>query len=350
MSDRDKNMDQKSGIGFPTENWVKIRTVDMHTCGEPLRIIQEGIPKLKGQTILEKRKYFMNNLDQIRTGLIYEPRGHADMYGAVITKPERSDSDFGVIFLHNEGYSTMCGHAIIALAKFAYETQLIPKDRLEMKIDTPAGQVIARVAVKNNLVQQASFQNVPSFLYLPDQKIYIDGIGTIGYDIAFGGAFYAICRASDCRLSIETANSTKIIETGILIKKKIAENIEFRHPVHEDLGFLYGVIFTAEAESANHHSRNACVFASGELDRSPTGTGVSARVAALFHKNQIGAHEKITIESIIGTTMDVEVINQIQFGPYQAVVPEVTGTAYFTGQHSFYFDPDDPLVTGFIIR
>ena len=334
----------------PGDDWLHIKTIDMHTGGEPLRIIYDGLPEISGKTILEKRQYFKNNLDHIRTGVIFEPRGHADMYGAVIVEPERSDSDFGVIFLHNEGYSTMCGHAVIALAKFAFEMGLITKGQKELKIDVPAGQVFARLNFEKNTLYSTSFRNVPSFVFAHNQQLTISEIGKITFDIAYGGAFYAICKAEDFGIIIEPGSYQQIIHTGKIIKSQITQSIQVEHPFQDELSFLYGVIFTAPSEKSGVYSKNACIFAEGELDRSATGSGVSARAALLYKENKIKIGENITIESIIGSNMQVCVTETLKYGPYDAVIPEVTGMAFFTGNHDFYFEPTDPLKKGFILR
>ena len=336
---------------FAPANRLKIKTIDMHTGGEPLRVIVDGLPEIKGETILQKRRYFQKHFDHIRTGLMFEPRGHADMYGAVVTNPTSLDGDFGVFFMHNEGYSTMCGHAAIAITKLAIESGLIEYDgKQPVKIDAPAGRLLASAKMKNGKATECSFKNVPSFVFLEDEAINVPGIGIIKFDIAFGGAFYAICDAKTIGLKLNRSGYNKIIDYGRRIKSAIQKKFEIKHPFEPDLSFLYGVIFTGKALKKNHHSRNVCVFANGEVDRSPTGSGVSARAALQYKKGKLGIGEEIIIESILGTTMRVEISESVNFELYDAVIPEVTGTAYFTGQHQFWFDPDDPLKKGFIFR
>ncbi len=328
---------------------MTITTIDMHTCGEPLRIITGGLPEIPGRTVLERRRYFREHFDKIRTGLMWEPRGHADMYGVVLTPPNDNGADFGAFFLHNEGYSTMCGHAMIALAKYANDHDLAG-NRDEILIDVPAGRIIASVKEENGCYLSSSFHNVPSFVYLKDGIVEVEKFGRIKFDIAFGGAFYAFVEAEDFSLSMKPGNSHLFIDLGKKIKKSVNEAVSVKHPFEEDLSFLYGVIFTGRAENPQHHSRNVCIFADGELDRSPTGSGVSAR-AALYHaRGELNTGEKITIESIIGTTMKVEIAETTVFGDFPAVVPEVSGTAYYTGEHRFEFEDDDPLAGGFLLR
>jgi len=330
----------------PPPHWLKISTIDMHTGGEPLRVIVDGLPPIEGRTVLEKRRYFREHYDHIRTGLMWEPRGHADMYGAVVSSS--LDADLDVFFLHNEGYSTMCGHAVIALTKFAIETQLVNKSDLE--INVPAGRVHARATVENGIVREASFRNVPSFVYLRDRTVPIDGIGRIRFDVAYGGAFYAFVEAKDVALELTPEQSNRIIDLGRRIKQAVMSEVPIRHPFEDDLSFLYGTIFTGLPQIAAHHSRNVCIFADGELDRSATGSGVSARAALHHAKGELELNERIVIESILGSTMSVEIVELIKFGTFDAVIPEVSGTASFIGRNEFCFDPGDPFSTGFILR
>ena len=330
----------------PPEHWTRVTTIDMHTGGEPLRVIVDGLPPIEGRTVLEKRRYFRDHYDHLRTGLMWEPRGHADMYGAVVTSS--ADANFDVFFLHNEGYSTMCGHAIIALTKLVVETQLV--ERHEITFNVPAGRILARASVSDGRVTEASFRNVPSFLYLRDQKVDVEGIGLVEFDVAYGGAFYAFVNAQALQLQLTPEHFDRIIDYGRRIKHAVMNNFPITHPFEDDLSFLYGTIFTAPAHNRSHHSRNACIFADGELDRSATGSGVSARAALHFAKGELGLNERVTIESILGSTMSVEVVEVTKFGSYDAVIPQVSGTASITGRNEFYFDPEDPLQKGFVFR
>jgi proline racemase len=330
----------------PPEHWTRLTTIDMHTGGEPLRVIVDGLPPLEGKTVLEKRRHFREHYDHIRTGLMWEPRGHADMYGAIVTPS--LDADFDVFFLHNEGYSTMCGHAIIALTKLVIETGLV--DRESVTFNMPAGKIHAEATIERGNVVEASFRNVPSFLYLCDKEVNVPGIGNVKFDIAYGGAFYAFVEAEQLGLHLLPESHDTLIDHGRRIKQAVMNEFNVTHPFENDLSFLYGTIFTGPAINSKHHSRNVCIFADGELDRSATGSGVSARAALHHAKGELQLNQKITIESILGSTMSVEVVETTKFGPYDAVVPEVSGTASFTGRNEFYFDPDDPFREGFIFR
>ena len=338
----------------PPDDWMVIRTIDLHTGGEPLRVFPDGLPEIRGKTILEKRRYFRDNYDYIRTGTMWEPRGHADMYGAVITGPCTPDGDFGTFFLHNEGYSTMCGHAMIALVTLVLDTGMLQKegDRPIVKIDAPPGRITA-VGHRDpgtGKVTRVSFRNVPSFLSLRDETVDVPGIGNVTFDIGYGGAFYAYCDARPLGLKLDASGYERLIDYGRRIKHAVMDRFEIKHPFEEDLSFLYGTIFTGDAYDSSHHSRNVCIFAEGEVDRSATGSGVSGRAAIHFAKGELAEGETITIESILGTCMDVKVVETTQYGPYPAVIPEVSGSAWITGRNEFYFDPADPLKEGFIFR
>jgi len=330
----------------PPEHWTRIATIDMHTGGEPLRVVVDGLPPIEGNTVLEKRRYFREHYDHLRRGLMWEPRGHADMYGAVITSS--ADADCDVFFLHNEGYSTMCGHAIIALTKLAVETNLVTKH--EMTFNVPAGRIEARASLMDGRVVETSFRNVPSFLYLSGEQVEVDGIGRVRFDVAYGGAFYAFVDADAVGLELVPENLNRLIECGRRIKHAVMSQFPIVHPVEPDLSFLYGTIFTGPAVNASHHSRNVCIFADGEVDRSATGSGVSARAALHFARGELHLNEQVTIESIVGSTMNVKVVEVTKFGPYNSVIPEVSGTASIIGRNEFYFDPEDPFREGFFLR
>jgi proline racemase len=335
----------------PPADWMKIQTIEMHTGGEPVRIITEGLPEIKGKTMLEKRRYFRKNLDFIRTGILFEPRGHSDMYGAIITPPVTPDGDFGAIFMHNEGYSTMCGHATLALARLAFDTGIVHADRRkEVRIDGPAGRLTARAHFEHGSITGTSFLNVPSFVLLKNEVVRVPRLGIVHFDIAYGGAFYAICQADTLRLKLTPASYRKLVTHGMAIKKAVMKHFKVVHPYEEDLGFLYGTIFTAKAENPSNHSRNVCIFANGEVDRSATGSGVSARAALHYTHGELETGKKITIESIIGTTMDISIKEAIRYAEFDAVIPEVSGESYYTGRGEYWFDPNDPLKHGFLVR
>jgi trans-L-3-hydroxyproline dehydratase len=336
----------------PPDHWTRITTIDAHTAGEPLRIITAGLPQIPGDTILAKRRYAKENLDQLRKALMWEPRGHADMYGCIITDPVTPDGDLGVLFLHNEGFSTMCGHGIIGLAKVGLDTGLIdkPGDNPVVKMDTPAGRVTAIGKRENGRITSVSFLNVPSFVYALDQIVEVPGLGQVRYDIAFGGAFYAFCRAEELGVGLSGSDFHQLIDAGVRVKQAIMAERSIQHPFEEELSFLYGTIIIGDAHDPEHHSRNVCIFADGEVDRCPTGTGVSARAAIHHARGELRENEPFIVESILGTTFSGEVTSITSFGPYTAVIPKISGAAHITGRNELLIDPADPLAFGFILR
>ncbi|NHZ85401.1 MAG: proline racemase [Planctomycetia bacterium] len=333
-------------------DWLKVNTIDAHTAGEPLRIVTSGIPGLPGDTIFAKRRYMKENYDRLRKQLMWEPRGHADMYGCIITQPVSPEADFGVIFMHNEGYSSMCGHGIIAITKVAIEAGLVEmiEPQTIVKIDSPAGLITSKGYIKNGSVEKVSFQNVPSYVVALDSEIEISEYGKIKYDLAFGGAYYAYVQVADVGLSCYPKDIDKLIQVGREIKKAVSNAVNIEHPYDNDLSFLYGTIFIGKPLESSSHSRNVCIFADGEVDRSPTGTGVSGRLALHYARGEISIDEKITVESVIGTKFDGSVVEETKFGSYNAIIPEVTGKAFITGKHKFYIDPEDQIGDGVFIR
>ena len=328
-------------------------TIDAHTEGEPLRIIISGYPEIKGSTILEKRQYVQNNLDTYRKLLMHEPRGHADMYGALITEPVTADADFGVLFLHNEGYSSMCGHGILALVKVMCQTDAIVlghESRI-IKIDSPAGLITAKAYRDPQGKIHASFKNVDSWADELNCSVNVEGFGEVNYDIGFGGAYYAYVDADTHGISCGQDNVAQLIDLGRRIKHAVMSSHPLVHPLEEDLSFLYGTIFTSkQVTNPEAHSRHVCIFADGEVDRSPTGTGVSGRVALLHAKGEVALNTPIMIESIVDGRMIVSASAEADFNGKQAVIPEVSGRSYITGQHQFFIDPEDVFQVGFMLR
>lgn len=336
----------------PPEGWHKITTIDAHTGGEPFRIITGGFPDLKGDTILERRRFMIDGLDDLRTALMWEPRGHADMYGCIVTPPVSLEADFGVLFLHNEGYSSMCGHGIIGVTTVAIQTGMIEAVApvTTVRIDTPAGLVTARARLEQGRVKSVAFQNVPSFVLAMDRTVDVPGLGPVRCDVAFGGAFYAFVRAEDLNVTTTPADFNVLIDKGMAVKRAVMAAGPIIHPFEADLNFLYGTIIVGPPHGDGAHSSNVCIFAEGEVDRSPTGTGVSARLALHYARGEIGLHDPIVVESILGSRFTGQVVAATVFGPHEAIVPEVEGSAWITGRHEFLIDPADPMKNGFIFR
>jgi trans-L-3-hydroxyproline dehydratase len=336
----------------PPKDWMCISAIDVHTGGEPFRVVTGGFPALPGDTILAKRRWVKAHIDHLRTALMWEPRGHADMYGCIVIPPVTPEADIGLLFMHNEGYSTMCGHGIIAITKVALENGLLPMKTPEttVRIDSPAGLITASARVSGSEVSCVRFRNVPSFVLSMDETVEVPGLGRLRYDIAFGGAFYAYVKAKDVNVRCIPDDFRQLIEKGMAIKRAVMAKREIVHPFEADLGFLYGTIFVSPPQGPDAHSRNVCVFAEGEVDRSPTGTGVSGRLAIHHARGELGIGERITVESIIGSRFSGAVVDTTTFGPYPAVIPEIEGTAHITGRSEFVIDPSDPLQNGFILR
>ncbi len=336
----------------PPAAWRRLTTIDAHTAGEPLRVITGGFPEVGGETMLERRARARRHHDELRRVLMWEPRGHADMYGCLLGPPATPDGDVGVLFLHNEGFSTMCGHGIIALVTVGIETGLLAAREGELRIDTPAGRVTARAhpaADGGRRVERVSFRNVPSFVLERDRMVGVPGLGEVRCDVAFGGAFYAYVDADELGVRLEPANRRELVDLGMRIKRAVEDACPIVHPAgHEDLGFLYGTIFVRRMGGAVH-SRNVCVFAEGELDRSPTGTGVSGRAAIHHARGELELREPIVIESILGMSFTVQALEICRVGELDAIVPEVSGSAHITGRHEFLVDPADPLRSGFLL-
>ncbi len=340
----------------PPAHALAIQTLDCHTGGEPLRIITGGFAQLFGTTVLAQRADCAQHHDALRQLLMFEPRGHADMYGCVLTAPERPDSAFGVIFLHNEGYSTMCGHAMIALAKIAVESGAVAVTLpvSQFQVDAPCGQVKLYAEVQQTAagyrVGDSWFDNVPSFAEGPPRQVEVAGLGTVTYQLAYGGAYYAYVDANSIGLSLAADNHQTIIALGRRIKQQVAAQHPIKHPTDAELSFLYGVIFTGPAHGNNADMRNVCVFADGELDRSPTGSGVSGLAAILHRNGHWPASNSLRVESITGAVFSISVQQQLSIGDLKAVIPQVRGQAYVSGRHQFFLDPQDPFPQGFIFR
>jgi len=338
----------------PPDDATMITTLDVHAAGEPLRILTGGLPEIPGVTMLARRRSMLEHYDYIRQALMWEPRGHSNMYGCIVTEPVTPEADFGVLFMHNEGYSTMCGHGTIALVTALLETGVFPAkgQHTPVNLDTPAGLVRATAHLSGDgHVERVSFLNVPSFLYARDVQFDLPLYGRVTIDIAFGGAFYAFIPAELLGLEVTPAYTGRLVAAGEAIKRAVNATIPIRHPIEADLSFVYGTILTGPPEDPAHHSRNICIFANAEVDRSPTGTGVSARLALHHAKGEIAGDQQIVIESILGagSTFSGRIAGRAQVGPYAAIVPEVSGSAFITGRHEFIVDPRDGLGRGFLV-
>jgi proline racemase len=331
----------------------KLTIVDMHTGGEPLRIVTGGYPPIPSGTILEKRAYVRDNLDHLRKILIFEPRGHYDMYGALLVEPDLPGADLAVLFMHNEGYSTMCGHAIIALGRYAVDQGLVAAREpvTTVNVECPCGMVVASVEVKDGRAGAVSFESVPAFLVAQDRSANLQGFGEIVFDIAYGGAFYAL---GDCRqfgLEFGRNRIRDFVDAATALTEKLKAEFPLSHPDHDDLAFLYGTILTDGGDgSGGRATKNICVFAEAEVDRSPTGSGVTARLAAMHAKGEIAIGETRIFESIVGSQFTGAVVRTTKAGPLDAIVARVGGRAFYSGKAEFSVEDDDVLGRGFLLR
>ena len=330
---------------------LTIETLDAHTGGEPLRLIISGFPEPVGATMLERREWLRDHHDHLRTAIMLEPRGHADMYGALLTPPERPESDAGVLFMHNEGYSTMCGHGVIAVATQVFERGLLKTRTPDLLVlDTPAGTVHASADVDRSgahvRVSGVSFRNVPSFVLHAGVPVQING-RDLRADVAFGGAFYAIVDAEAVGIPLAAGRLHELRRAGMSIKKAVEAAVRVVHPLEPALEGIYGTIFTAPPSDERSDLRNVTIFADAEVDRSPCGTGTCAVMAVLAAMGLLAPEQTFTHESLIGSRFTGRVVGEVALGELPAIVPEIRGEAHITGQHTFYLDERDPFARGF---
>ncbi|RUT81102.1 MULTISPECIES: proline racemase family protein [unclassified Mesorhizobium] len=332
---------------------MTLTVVDMHTGGEPLRIVTGGYPSVPKGTILEKRAYVRDHLDHLRKILMFEPRGHYDMYGALLVEPDLPGADLAVLFMHNEGYSTMCGHAIVALGRYAVDEGLVAKQEpiTTVNIEAPCGLVVASVEVRDGKAGAVAFESVPAFLFAGGQTIELAGHGTIGFDVAYGGAFYALADCHQFGLEFGKSRVRDFVDAATALTDRLKAEFPLSHPDHGDLAFLYGTILTDGRDAfSDGVTKNICVFAEAEVDRSPTGSGVTARLAAMHAKGEIAIGQTRTFESIAGSRFSGAVVRTAKAGPHGAIIARVGGRAYYSGRTEFIVEADDELGRGFLLR
>jgi proline racemase len=343
---------------------LQIRTIDAHTAGEPLRLIVGGFPAVEGRTILEQREYVREHLDHLRRALMLEPRGHADMYGALLTPPEHPGSHAGVLFMHNEGYSTMCGHGIIAVTKIALERGLITAPRagdgtVRITLDAPAGPIEATAVLRGDTVTSVRFRNVPSFVLHPGVIVRV-GNRDVRADVAFGGAFYAIVDSEAVGIPVVPQRLTDLRRVGMEIKHAVEAAVKVVHPLEPQLEGIYGTIFTGPPSDERADLRNVTIFADAEVDRSPCGTGTAAVMAVLHAMGMLTETDQVfRHESIVGSTFKGRVLRTMslsspnsatpnsQTESIEAIIPEIEGSAHITGEHTFIIEDSDPFKDGF---
>ena len=329
-----------------------ISTVEVHTGGEPFRIVTSGVPRLPGGSIVERRAWLKANADEIRQALMFEPRGHADMYGGFLTEPVSPGADFGIIFMHNEGYSDHCGHGTIALATAAVELGWVARTQPETRvgIDAPCGFIEAFVEWDGLHAGRVRFINVASFLYRRDVTVETPTFGAVTGDIAYGGAFYFYTDGRPHGLAIREEHIEALTRFGAEVKAAANRAYPVVHPDVPEINHIYGTIIDGAPRHAGSTQANCCIFADREVDRSPTGSGTAGRVAQLYQRGQLAAGEVLVNESVIGTAFSARVIGEATVGGMPAVIPEVSGTAHVYGLCNWLIDERDPLRHGFLVR
>ncbi len=321
---------------------MEVHAVDYQTAGEPFRIVTGGAEPLRGGTILDKRRDALERHDHVRRLLVHEPRGHADMYGCHVVEPDDTGAHLGVVFFHNAGYSTACGHGTIALVTWALDEGVVPRAEGEnhVVVDVPSGRLETWAEVENGRVRSVRFRNVPSFVWAEGVELAERTV-----DVAFGGAFYATLEER-----VEPRELPRLIELGRKLKREIEAWQDVVHPLEPELRDVYGVIFWQEEGEEPLTQRNVTVFADGEVDRSPCGSGTSARLAQLDRSGRLPRGRELRHRSIVDTEFRGRVVGDAEVAGIPAVITEVEGSAYRTGEHVFTLDPDDPLGVGFILR
>jgi len=329
-----------------------IQTVESHTMGEPTRIVIGGLPKIPGKTMPDKMEYLEKNMDYLRTMLMLEPRGHNDMFGAILTEPASEEADFGVIFMDGGGYLNMCGHGSIGASTCAVEMGIVPMTEpyTNVVMEAPAGTIKARVKVENGKAIESSIVNVAAFLYKQDVVVDVPEVGKVTMDISFGGSFFALVKASDLNLELEPSNAAKLNDIGMKIIHAVNEQVEIQHPVLKHIKTVDLCEFYGPGKSPDADVQNVVVFGQGQVDRSPCGTGTSAKLADLYAKGELKVGDSIVNESIICTKFTGKILSEAKVGEFNAIIPEITGSAYITGFSQYIVDPDDPVKYGFILK
>lgn len=330
-----------------------INVIDAHTAGEPVRVITSGLPRIPGGTMLERMDWFEKNLDNVRNFLMREPRGHRDMFGTLLTPPVTEDGDVGLLYMHTTGQATMCGHLTIGTVKVIVETGIIPSVEGEniVRIDAPAGRVTATATVKNGKVTEVSFQNVPSFVYADNIKVDIPGIGSTNVAISYGGDFYIFVEAADLGVQVTPQYSEEILRYTKWLKEWGNRELKVIHPENPGIEGIYGVIVTDSTERTSNgwKSRETASCHPGALDRSPCGTGTSARMALMYSRGLMDPGQVLENYSIVNTMFRGSIDGLANVGQVKGIIPRIAGQAWITGFSSLVLDPDDILPEGFLI-
>jgi len=325
-----------------------ITAVDTHTAGEPTRVVTGGTPCIRGNTMQEKKQWMATNCDYLRKMLMWEPRGHRDMFGAVITEPASDDADIGVVFMDSGGYLDMCAHGSIGVATVLVETGIIRCENLtsnqerQFILDTPAGEVYARAKMENGKVSAVTIRNVPSFLY-SSLSIRVKSAKDVPVDIAYGGNFFALVAARNLDVKVNPREIKRLIEFGVDIRETVNKEVDIVHPATRN----QDKVALVEIFEETRPPRNAVIFGVGQVDRSPCGTGTCAKMAVLHAKNKLAVGQTYRYRSILGTEFQGRIVGETKVGDYEAIVPEVTGSAYIIGIQQFVMEEEDPFRYGF---
>lgn len=326
------------------------KTIDSHTMGEATRIIYDGFPEIEGNTMMEKKDYVIEHYDNYRKALMLEPRGHRDMFGALLTAPVHEEADTGVIFMDTGGYLNMCGHGSIGTASMLVDTGMVAVNEpyTEVVLDAPSGIIRTNVKVKNGKAVEVSIRNVPAFLYKEHLKTEIPGYGEIEYDISFGGSFFALVDSVKAGIELEMENIEAITELGMALLKKINETVKVQHP-YLDITTVDLVEFYGPTKREDADMKNCVIFGMAQADRSPCGTGTSAKMAALYARGELPVGKPFVYESITGSLFTGEIIEETDVAGMKGIIPQITGSAYITGMNNWILDDDDPLEYGFLL-
>lgn len=328
-----------------------LKTIDTHTMGEPTRIIIEGLPSIPGNNMMDKKNYLVKHFDYVRTMAMHEPRGHKDMFGAVLIKPTKKEADIGVIFMDSGGYLNMCGHGSIGVSTILVNEGYVKVEEpiTTIVLDTPAGLVTAKVEVENKKAIGVSIENVPAFLYKENIKINLPELGEIPVDISFGGSFFALVDSKDLNLRVSLKNIEKLTELALIIREGVNKKVKIVHPNNPGINKVDLVEIYDESSNNKANLKNVVIFGNGQFDRSPCGTGTSAKIAYLYGKDKLQRNETFVYESITGTMFKGRVLREVKIGKYKGIIPEIKGRAFITGYSHLIAEEEDPFKHGLIL-
>ncbi|KAL5008492.1 hypothetical protein ScPMuIL_014073 [Solemya velum] len=333
---------------------VSIQTTEMHTGGEPVRIIESGYPTVEGKTIFDKRRYIREHFDDFRKFLMFEPRGHYDMYGVLLVPPDMPGADAAAIFMHNEGYSTMCGHAVISLGRYLIDNGIVKhpvSPETIVTIQCPCGMVVANTSYSDGRTGAVRFTSVPAFLFAQDVAVEVPGYGSVTVDISYGGAFYAFLDAKHLGLNINKSSVSDLATAADKVTDAVKSQVKIEHPESDDLAFLYGTILTDGADDFSENpTTNLCVFADRQVDRSPCGSGTTARVALQYHRGHIKLGQARKFSSRTGAIFTAKAEEEVTYGKFKAVRVEVSGKGHYSGKCTFTLDDEDAIGRGFLLK